>query len=194
MQICPGNRISEQIWIIVSRSVAAAYNRDPWIYDFEHLWMLLNQPWKKNHQIIDKLWKSSRCSTVCRQPWGIHPCKSATNLKCFREFLLKNNSCLSVSYYDSINIIMPGDGKEWDVYASVRFRMSLNVNQIYLEFLKTRTILPASQTQLPVDCLTFKIAIFILPLKCWTLNLAAVLWSNDQSPCRGLQQDWKGNS
>ena len=87
-----------------------------------------------------------------------------------------------------------GDGKEWDVSACMRFGMTLNVNQIYLEFLKTRTILPATQTQLPVDCLTFKIAIFILPLKCWTLNLAAVLWSNDQSPCRGLQQDWKGNS
>ena len=41
---------------------------------------------------------SSRCSTVCRQPLGEYlPCKSATNSKWFREFLLKNNSCLSVS-------------------------------------------------------------------------------------------------
>ena len=100
----------------------------------------------------------------------------------------------SVSHSFNQHYFVRGDGKEWDVSASMRFWMGLNVNQIYLEFLKTRTILPASQTQLPVDCLTFKIAIFILPLKCWTLNLAAVLWSNDQSPCRGLQQDWKGNS
>ena len=35
---------------------------------------------------------------MCRQPLGEYlPCKSATNSKCFREFLLKNNSCLSVS-------------------------------------------------------------------------------------------------
>ena len=126
---------------------------------------------------------------------GIPSLQICHKFKMFQRISFKKQLMpFSQSVTDSINIIMPGDGKEWDVYASVRFRMSLNVNQIYLEFLKTRTILPASQTQLPVDCLTFKIAIFILPLKCWTLNLAAVLWSNDQSPCRGLQQDWKGNS